>query len=98
MARQRVRLASRWNRGGAPSVYDCDDEPAHAARTRRGLCIDLDDPIDRRRLKRIQYRTDLLDGFLAHTGLNLEPDSTRPLKICNRGFGFDAEPAILASE
>jgi hypothetical protein len=33
--------------------------------------------IDRRRLKRIQYRTDLLDGFLSHTGLNLEPDSTR---------------------
>jgi DDE superfamily endonuclease len=28
------------------------------------------------RLKRIQYRTDLLDGFLAHTGLTLEPDST----------------------
>jgi hypothetical protein len=62
------------------------------------LCTDLDDPIDRRRLKRIQYRTDLLDGFLAHTGLHLEPDSTQPLKVRNRGFGFDAEPAGLASE
>jgi putative transposase len=41
------------------------------------LCIDLDDPNVRRRLKRIQYRTDLLDGFLAHTGLPLEPDSTQ---------------------
>jgi hypothetical protein len=28
------------------------------------------------RLKRIQYRTDLIDGFLVHTGLSLEPDST----------------------
>ncbi|WP_455906429.1 hypothetical protein [Micromonospora aurantiaca (nom. illeg.)] len=28
------------------------------------------------RLKSIQYRTDLLDGFLAHTGLTLEPDTT----------------------
>ena len=26
-------------------------------------------------LKRSQYRTDLIDGFLAHTGLSLEPDS-----------------------
>jgi hypothetical protein len=32
--------------------------------------------IIRYRLKRIQYRTDLIDGFLAHTGLSLEPDST----------------------
>jgi hypothetical protein len=32
--------------------------------------------IIRHRLKRIQYRTDLIDGFLAHTGLSLEPDST----------------------
>jgi transposase len=28
------------------------------------------------RLKRIQYRTELLDGLLAHTGLTLEPHST----------------------
>ncbi|MEV0136707.1 transposase [Dactylosporangium sp. NPDC050688] len=28
------------------------------------------------RLKSIQYRPDLIDGFLAHTGLTLEPDST----------------------
>jgi putative transposase len=28
------------------------------------------------RLKSIQYRHDLLDGFLAHTGLTLEPDTT----------------------
>ena len=27
-------------------------------------------------LKRSQYRTDLIDGFLAHTGLSLEPGST----------------------
>ncbi|SCE63733.1 hypothetical protein GA0070216_10129 [Micromonospora matsumotoense] len=32
--------------------------------------------IDKNRLKRIQYRTDLLDSFLAHTGLTLEPDPT----------------------
>ena len=27
-------------------------------------------------LKPIQYRPDLVDGFLAHAGLTLEPDST----------------------
>ncbi|MEV0217826.1 transposase [Micromonospora sp. NPDC050695] len=32
--------------------------------------------IVKNRLKRIQYRADLLDSFLAHTGLTLEPDST----------------------
>lgn len=32
--------------------------------------------IIKNRLKRIQYRSDLLDGFLTHTGLTLEPDST----------------------
>jgi hypothetical protein len=32
--------------------------------------------ITRHRLKRIQYRPDLMDGFLAHTGLSLKPDST----------------------
>jgi putative transposase len=32
--------------------------------------------IIKNRLKSIQYRTDLLDGFLAHTGLTLEPDTT----------------------
>jgi hypothetical protein len=32
--------------------------------------------IVKHRLKRIQYRTDLLDGFLAHTGLTLEADPT----------------------
>jgi transposase len=33
-------------------------------------------PIVKNRLERIQYRTDLLDGFLAHTGMTLEPHST----------------------
>jgi putative transposase len=28
------------------------------------------------RLKRIQYRPNLIEGFLAHIGLTLEPDST----------------------
>ena len=28
------------------------------------------------RLKASKYRTDLLDGFLTHTGLALEPDTT----------------------
>ena len=32
--------------------------------------------IIKNRLGRIQYRTDLLDGFLAHTGLTLELDTT----------------------
>lgn len=32
--------------------------------------------IIKNRLKTIQYRADLIDGFLAHTGLTLEPDTT----------------------
>jgi putative transposase len=32
--------------------------------------------IIKHRLKSIQYRPDLIDGFLAHAGLTLEPDST----------------------
>lgn len=43
--------------------------------------------IIKNRLKSIQYRTDLLDGFLAHTGLTLEPDTT-----C--GDGERSEPAV----
>lgn len=31
--------------------------------------------IVKNRLKRIQYRSDLIDGFLAHTGLSVEPGS-----------------------
>jgi transposase len=32
--------------------------------------------IVKNRLKRIQYRPELIDSFLAHTGLTLEPEST----------------------
>jgi hypothetical protein len=32
--------------------------------------------IIKHRLKSIQYRPDVIDGFVAHTGLTLEPDST----------------------
>ena len=32
--------------------------------------------ITRHRLKGIQYRPDLIDGFLAHAGLSLGPEST----------------------
>jgi hypothetical protein len=32
--------------------------------------------IIKNRLNSIQYRTDLLDDFLAHTGLTLEPNTT----------------------
>src|SRR6266540_44056 len=32
--------------------------------------------IVKNRLKRVQYRSDLIDSFLAHTGLTLEPHST----------------------
>jgi hypothetical protein len=32
--------------------------------------------IVKNRLKWIRYRSDLIDGFLSHTGLTLEPDST----------------------
>ena len=32
--------------------------------------------IIKNRLKAIQYHTELLDGFLTHTGLTLEPDTT----------------------
>ena len=33
-------------------------------------------PIIKNRLKSLRYRTDLLDSFLTHTGLTLEPDTT----------------------
>jgi transposase-like protein len=32
--------------------------------------------IVKNRLKRIQYQPELIDAFLTHTGLTLEPDST----------------------
>ena len=38
--------------------------------------VDRLQAIIKNRLARIQYRTGLLDGFLAHTGLTLEPDTT----------------------
>jgi putative transposase len=38
--------------------------------------IDHLQAIIKNRLKAIQYRTDLLDSLLTHTGLTLEPDTT----------------------
>ena len=45
--------------------------------------------IVKNRLKRIQYRPALIDGFLAQTGLSSNPNRRRPkcwpFKLCSRG-------------
>lgn len=63
----------------APDLNPVEAVWSHLKRSIGNLAVDGVDhllAIIKNRLKSIQYRTDLLDGFLAHTGLALEPDST----------------------
>jgi hypothetical protein len=49
----------------------------------------LDDPhrIIRNRLKRIQYRPELIDGFLAQAGLTLDAPRSWPINLCSNFTG-----------
>ena len=63
----------------APDLNPTEGVWSHLKRSIGNLAVTGVDhllAIIRNRLKSIQYRTDLLDGFLAHTGLTLEPDTT----------------------
>lgn len=63
----------------APDLNPTEGVWSHLKRSIGNLAvrgIDQLQAVIKNRLKRIQYRTDLLDGFLAHTGLTLEPHST----------------------
>jgi transposase len=63
----------------APDLNPTEGVWSHLKRSIGNLAVrgvDHLQTVIKNRLKRIQYRTDLLDGFLAHTGLTLEPDST----------------------
>jgi DDE superfamily endonuclease len=63
----------------APDLNPAEGVWSHLKRTLGNLAvhgIDHLQAIIKNRLKRIQYRTDLVDGFFTHTGLTLEPNST----------------------
>ena len=63
----------------APDLNPTEGVWSHLKRSLGNLAVHGIDQllaIVKNRLKQIQYRIDLLDGFLAHTGLSLEPDST----------------------
>ncbi|MFY1684979.1 transposase [Micromonospora sp. WMMD730] len=63
----------------APDLNPTEAVWSHLKRSIGNLAVtgvDHLQAIIKNRLKSIQYRTDLLDGFLAHTGLTLEPDTT----------------------
>jgi transposase len=63
----------------APDLNPTEGVWSHLKRSIGNLAVrgvDHLQAVIKNRLKRIQYRTDLLDGFLAHTGLTLEPHST----------------------
>jgi transposase len=63
----------------APDLNPVETVWSHLKRSIGNLAVagvDHLQAIIKNRLARIQYRTDLLDSFLAHTGLTLEPDST----------------------
>lgn len=63
----------------APDLNPTEGVWAHLKRSLGNIAvhgIDQLRAVVKNRLKRIQYRADLLDGFLTHTGLTLEPDST----------------------
>ncbi|GLI03585.1 transposase [Phytohabitans aurantiacus] len=63
----------------APDLNPTEALWSHLKRSIRDLTVtgvDHLQAIIKNRLKAIQYRTDLLNGFLAHTGLTLEPDTT----------------------
>jgi len=63
----------------APDLNPTEGVWSHLKRSIGNLAVHGVDHLQaviKNRLKAIQYRTDLLDGFLAHTGLTLEPDTT----------------------
>jgi putative transposase len=62
----------------APDLNPTEGVWSHLKRSIGNLAVrgvDHLQAIIKHRLKTIQYRTDLLDGLLAHTGLTLEPDT-----------------------
>jgi putative transposase len=69
---QIVELACPKRRSRRPAP--CNITARSAAATRFcGTCLDQLASIIKNRLKRIQYGPALIDGFLAQTGLTLEP-------------------------
>jgi transposase len=63
----------------APDLNPTEAVWSHLKRSIGNLAVNGVDHLQaiiKNRLKSIQYRTDLLDSFLDHTGLTLEPDST----------------------
>jgi transposase len=63
----------------APDLNPTEGVWSHLKRSIGNLAVrGVDDlqAIIKNRLNSIQYRTDLLDDFLAHTGLALEPNTT----------------------
>ena len=63
----------------APDLNPTEGVWSHLKRSIGNLAVNGVDHLQaiiKHRLKAIQYRTDLLDGLLAHTGLTLEPDTT----------------------
>jgi transposase len=63
----------------APDLNPVEAVWSHLKRSIGNLAVNSVDHLQaiiKNRLKTIQYRTDLLDGFLTHTGLSLEPDTT----------------------
>ena len=63
----------------APDLNPTEAVWSHLKRSIGNLAVhgvDHLQAIIKNRLKSIQYRTDLLDSFLAHTGQTLDPDST----------------------
>ncbi|MCW3819511.1 transposase [Micromonospora sp. DR5-3] len=63
----------------APDLNPTEQVWSHLKRSIGNLAVRGVDhllAIIRNRLKRIQYRPDLLDSFLTHTGLTLKPNST----------------------
>ncbi len=63
----------------APDLNPTEGVWSHLKRSIGNLAVrGVDDlqAIIKNRLNSIQHRTDLLDDFLAHTGLTLEPNTT----------------------
>ena len=63
----------------APDLNPTEGVWSHLKRSIGNLAVNGVDHLQaiiKNRLKSIQYRTDLLDGLLAHTGLTLEPETT----------------------
>ena len=63
----------------APDLNPTEAVWSHLKRSIGNLAVHGADHLQaiiKNRLKSIQYRPDLIDGFLAHAGLTLEPDST----------------------